>query len=666
MTHIQFSKEQLADKTVSFNREILLTNRKGAYSSTTISGCNTRKYHGLLVAPQPQFDLNKFVFLSSLDETIVYSGKTIQFGTHQYEQLVFPEGYEHLTDFKLRQFPTWEMQADGFHISKELIMARDSHRIFIVYNILKAPVANFEMNFYPMTAFRNTHTLCRSNHEIDKKTYQVENGIRMKLYPGFDNLYIQTSRKSEFIQNPDWYYHVVYNQEKERGYNHSEDLYCPGFIRLKMKRGDKLILFAGLEEASVPKLRGLLNEEYKNMPPMQNFRTYLEHAGEQFIISENHRSGITAGFPWFGQWSRDTLISLPGLTLVNTRWHLFKSIVNTLMKDLKNGLFPNCGYGADASYNTADASLWFFWALQQYALYTGNISQIWKEYGPKMKSILKYLYEGTDFHIHMDNNGLLYAGDPGHALTWMDAVVDGKPVTPRTGYAVELNALWYNAICFTLEAAKAGNDQMFQKSWSVLPPQIEKAFTEMFWIPELGYLADHISVNHIDYSLRPNQIFALSLPYSPVSREIGFSILNSVKEKLLTPRGLRTLSPDEAAYHGQYNGDQKSRDNAYHQGTVWPWLLGHYTEAVLKMEGEKALPELRLLLEGFSQTLDEYGLGCIAEVYDGDSPHKPGACISQAWSVAELLRMQYLIDTYKTKVQTKDIQEAKISLQYEQ
>lgn len=654
MTHLQFKQKQLNDPDFSFNREILLTNSRGGYSSSTISGCNTRKYHGLLIAPQPQFNQERFLFLSSLDETLVYKGKSVQLSTHRYDNTTYPSGYMHQTEFKLAQFPFWEFGHEGFHITKELLMSGLDHRIFIIYNILKAPVPSFEFELYPLTAFRNTHTLCRSNTHVNTRIKEIQNGISVKLYPGFSDLHMQFSRKNEFVHNPDWYYNLLYEKEMSRGYDYTEDLYCPGHFKLSMKAGDRLVFCAGLQETGIAKLRGLINAEYKRVPLTNSLKDYLNHAAGQFIFRDDTAAGINAGYHWFGQWGRDTFIALPGLTLINGKHNIFKDIVRSSFKDLKKGLFPNCGQGASARYNSADASLWFFWAIQQYALYAGNIEHIWKEYGTKMKSILKHFHQGTDHHIHMENNGLLYAGETGVALTWMDAVVDGKPVTPRTGYAVELNALWYNAICFSIEAAKAGHDHAFVKSWAALPAQIEATFIDFFWDPASGYLADCVHGEKKDMSLRPNQIFALSLPYSPVNKDIRASVLKIVREKLLTPRGLRSLSPDEMHYHGRYAGDQKTRDMAYHQGTIWPWLLGHYAEALIKDEGETAIPELRSLFAGFTPAIGEYGLGTVAEVYDGDAPHSPGGAISQAWSIAELLRMNQMLEIFEKRIRSNN------------
>jgi predicted glycogen debranching enzyme len=314
-----------------------------------------------------------------------------------------------------------------------------------------------------------------------------------------------------------------------------------------------------------------------------------------------------------------------------------------MLENLENGLFPNTGKKNTATYNTADASLWFIWALQQYAMHTKTLSKIWDEYGSHIKSVLENYRSGTLHHIHMLENNLIYAGEPGVAVTWMDAIVDGKPVTPRIGMAVELNALWYNAIRFALEVAAFGKDKKFISEWESLPIQIETSFEKTFWNEEKKYLADVVNDSFTDWSLRPNQVIAASLPYTPIRDEIKKSILKTVKEKLLTPRGLRTLSPDDANYKGVCFGSQRERDLAYHQGTVWPWLLGHFAEAYMKTFEESAMPFIQSIYENFAPAVLEYGIGTIAEIYDGDEPHKARGTISQAWSVAELLRIRSMM-----------------------
>lgn len=648
MAYINFIKEQLADLEFSTKREILLTNHTGAYCSTSLAGCHTRKYHGLLIAPQPQIDDNRYVLLSSLDETIIRGDKKLHLSTHRYPAIYFPQGYKYLDAFSYELTPEWTIKAEDVEISKELIMLQDEDRVLIRYTINKAE-APFEMRFDPFLAFRNIHGLSKANMDGSKKSVKVDNGLAYKLYNGFANLYIQFSRKLTFIAAPDWYYNVEYAREQDRGYDYKEDLYTPGYFKIKLKKGDSVIFSAGTSDISPRKLNHLFERELNSRTPLNNFNNCLENAAEQFIVpfaphkSSGDEPEIMAGYHWFGPWGRDTFIALPGLTLATGKPELCKKILDANLRHLKNGLFPNVGQGQNAAYNSADASLWFFWALQQYTYHTGTVKVAWDDYGTKMKSILDNYRKGTLYNIHMEDNGLLYAGQDGIAVTWMDAVVNGKPVTPRTGLAVELNALWYNAIRFAIECAEHAVDKKFVNEWISLAQQIEISFKETFWSEENGYLADCVNGAHHDWSVRPNQVIAASLPFSPIDDEMKKSVLNIVKEKLLTPRGLRTLSPDDNNYKGIYYGDHNTRDMAYHQGTVWPWLFGHFAEACLKTDSKKYYQLIADTYHLFEPAILEYGIGTIAEIYDGNAPHHPKGAIAQAWSVSELLRVREML-----------------------
>lgn len=354
-----------------------------------------------------------------------------------------------------------------------------------------------------------------------------------------------------------------------------------------------------------------------------------------------------AGFPWFGRWGRDTFISLPGLTLPNGKEKQCKAVLDTMSAELNGPLFPNIGSKHEASYNSIDAPLWYFWSVQQYAMQTKNYSQVWKSYGKKLKMILEGLRKGTDYNIKMHDNGLIEGGQVGYALTWMDALSNGKPVTPRMGMPVEINALGYNAIMFTLELAKKFEDHDFIQDWQPIADQFPIVFEQAFWNSDKGYLADYVNGDYKSWDVRPNMVFATSLPYSPLSLDKRQSIIHTIEVELLTSRGLRTLSPKNKAYEGHYEGDQPTRDKQYHQGTIWPWLLGHFVEGYLKIYGKSGLRKMEWHMEQFEDVMLEHGIGSISEIYDGDPPHKARGAISQAWSVSEILRSIQLIEKVK-------------------
>jgi predicted glycogen debranching enzyme len=646
MSYINFDKNQLVNLEYSLKRELLRSNRAGSYASTTIIGCNTRKYHGLLIVPQPGIDNQNHVLLSTLDETVIQHGESFHLGIHSYPTGVYhPKGHKYIRDFTTDPFPRITYRVGGVVLSKETIFTTED-RAIIKYTLEDANSPT-RIRLNPFLAFRNLHHLSKENIWVEKKYEPVPGGIRVRMYQGYSDLYMQLSKANEYTHVPDWNRNIMYQEEQERGYEYTEDLYVPGFFEFDIKKGESVFFSAGIKEISPAGLKRAFTTEQKKRIPRDNFENCLINAAQQFLVKRGTRTEIIAGFPWFGRWGRDTFISLPGLTLVTDDAKTCKDVIDTMLIDLNGPLFPNLGSGSQSAYNSVDASLWFFWALQQYALHTGRSKETWKEYGKKMKMILEGYRDGTEFNIHMEPDGLISAGEPGKALTWMDAIVNGKPVTPRPGKAVEINALWYNAVMFSIEVAKQAGDRKFVKEWSAVAEGIPASFVAAFWSESKGFLADHVDGEYKDWSVRPNMIFAASLPYSPVSEEIRKRVVSRVKQELLTPRGLRTLSPMSAAYKGIYFGDEAERDQAYHQGTVWPWLLGHFAEAYLKLHGKSGLSFIRNLYNVFESALTEYGIGTIAEIYDGDPPHTPRGAISQAWSVAELLRIGSLIRHYE-------------------
>ncbi len=646
MSYIDFDKTQLINLKYSLHRELLRTNRAGSYASTTIITTNTRKYHGLLIAPQPNIDDNNHVLLSEIDETLIANNYEFHVGMRMYPGGVFePKGHKYLKEFVSDPNPRLIYRMGGIVFVKEYIFAANEDRMFIKYTLEKAS-QQVTFRLKPFLAFRNVHSLSKANNDINKEYYETKNGVGWQLYKGYSKLFMQFSKKPTYIHSPDWYYDIEYIREKKRGYKSTEDLLVPGYFDIQLKAGESVIISASLEEKNPSYLRRQWTSEIKKRTPRDNFENCLLNASEEFIIQNNNKSEVVAGYPWFGRWGRDTFIALPGLTLTRNDTKSFKDVTKTMLNELKYGLFPNVGSGSKASYNSVDTSLWFIWALQQLHNHKNNNTDIWSEYGKSIKKILNSFKRGTLFNIKMHDNGLIWAGEPGKALTWMDAIIDGQPVTARTGYAVDINALWYNSICFCLELANDSNDTSFISGWKKWPAIIKASYINTFWDKEKGYLADYVVGDKKDWSVRPNMIFAISLPHSTLNEEQSFSILNIVKSELLTSRGLRTLSPKNPMYQGRYKGDQKNRDRAYHQGTAWPWLLGAYSEAYLKVFGSSGIEAVADIYADFEKEMDDDGIGTISEVYDGDPPHKAGGAISQAWSVAELLRIKSMIDNY--------------------
>lgn len=648
MGYLNFDKSELVNLQYSLHREVLSTNRAGSYMTTSIVCCNTRKYHGLLICPIEKFDNEVFVLLSSIDETIIQHDQSFNLGIHQFPNGVYePRGHKYIIDFEIEPTPTLIYRVGGVVLKKELLMIHNADQIMIRYTLLEAH-SETKLQLRPFMAFRNRHKLSKANLFINTEYDVVENGISSCLYTGFPALNLQINKTHTFISNPDWYYDFVYYEEKVRGYDYKEDLYTPGYFDMSIEKGESVIISASLKTENSKKLETTFSKEIKSRPAKDSFVNCLKNSATQFIVQQGKNMEVLAGFPWFGRWGRDTFIALPGLTLTaNYDLKSCKGVLDTMSGEVSNGLFPNIGKDDNAAYNSVDAPMWYFWTIQKYSQAINDKKQIWKDYGLKMKQVLEAFRNGINNHIRMDDNGLIWAAQDGKALTWMDAIVDSGPVTPRAGYAVEINALWYNAIQFTLELAEANGDTVFISEWRDLPAKIKENFLSAFWNEDLHYLADYVDHQGQNMDLRSNQVIATSLDYSMLTDDQISNILYAIKNDLLTPKGLRTLSPNHPDYKGFYAGDQPTRDRAYHQGTVWVWQLSHYVEACFKLYGKSFIDKAKDIVAGFDDCMTYYGLCSIAEVYDGNPPHHPGGSPSQAWSVSEILRIMSLIEKYE-------------------
>ena len=654
MSYIRFDKEQLINLEYSLPKELLRSNRAGAYASTSIINCNTRKYHGLLVTPQPGIDDDRHVLLSSFDETVIQHNSEFNLAIHKFEGDIFnPKGHKYIRNFTTEPIPKLTYRVGGVVLTKEILLARNDDRTIIKYTLVEAHSPT-TIRFKPLLAFRNIHSLSKANVFVDTSYEQIQHGIKLRMYTGYTPLYMQFSKAPDYTHVPDWYYNFEYIREKLRGYNAVEDLYAPGFFDIDIKQGESIFFSAGLDEINPSRLGRLFASEVSSRTPRSSFEECMINSAQQFVVRRGDKTYLLAGFPWFGRRGRDTFIALPGLTLMTGDEKTFKDVMDTMVAEMNGCFFPNIGHGSKAAYNTVDAPLWFFWALQKYAQFKGTTTQIWKKYGSVMKTILSQFKSGADFNIFMLDNGLLHAGEKGNAVTWMDVFIEGEPLHPRIGLPVEVNALWYNAIMFGLECAGNAKDNKFVSEWQPIADMIPEAFTATFWDPKKNYLADYVNGDFKDWTVRPNMVFATSLDYSPITEEKRKLVLDVLRSELLTQRGLRTLSPKNKDYHSIYAGDQATRDNACFQGTAWPWLLGHFAEGYLKIHGRSAIHEIEKLYYGFEETMIEHVIGSISELYDGDPPHKPGGATSMAWSVAEILRMGHLLAEFKEQLNVKE------------
>jgi predicted glycogen debranching enzyme len=644
MGYIEFDKDDLANLKYSLNKEFIRTNRAGTFGSSTLINCNTRKYHGLLICPMDNIDGENHLLLSALDETIIQHDKEFHLAVRKYPGVVHP-GHKYLREFIADPIPSLYYRVGGVILKKEMLIVSEEDQLLIKYTLVEANSPT-TLKLHPFLAFRNIHRLTKANPEVRAGYEEIENGIKMRMYDVYPYLYMQLSKKVNYISNPDWFFNVQYVEEEKRGYDFTEDLFIPGYFEFPMEKGESIVFSAGLAESKIQGLKQKFLSEIKKRIPRDNFEHCLINSAQQFIFRRNGKTKVIAGFPWFGVWGRDTFISLPGLTLAIGDNKTILEVLDTMLDNLKDGLFINKGRDVDTDFNSVDASLWFFWTLQQYVKYTNDANTVWTRYGNKMKEILAYYRKGTRYNIKMQDNGLLYAGIEGKALTWMDASYEGKPITPRSGYAVEINALWYNAIMFSLEMARQFHDLDFLADWESWPEKIKSTFILKFWSDQKKYLADFVNESVSNWDVRPNQVFACSLPYSMLTKEQMKLVLDIVKSELLTPRGLRTLSPNHEKYVGIYEGNQLARDLACHQGTVWPWLIGAFGEAWLKIHKKSGLQMIKDIYNGFEAEMTNAGIGTISEVFDGNPPHEAKGAISQAWSVAELLRLKNLIDFY--------------------
>lgn len=638
MAYLQFNKEELVNLEYSLKREVLSTNHAGGYLNTTIVGCNTRKYHGLLVVPIDNFGGDKYVLLSSLDETLIQHEKEFNLGIHRYGDTYEPRGHKYISNFEIDKVVAITYRVGGIILRKVIMLCNQEEQMLIRYTLLEAHSPTI-LRLKPFLAFRNIHALSKANIEADRKYRDIEKGKSFKMYEGFPDLNLQLNMKNEFISNPDWYYNIEYKEESRRAYDSREDLFVPGYFELPIRKGQTIIFSASTGVQNPSKLSQKFTQSLSQRIHRDSFESCLKIAANQFITHDGEDTNVYAGYPWLDKNMRDTLISLPGLTwCANGDMGKIKDVLDTIIRKYKDFLIKK--------NRKADVPLWFFWTLQSYGKAIESNSKVWKMYKDLLKEILHSYRDGSRQNVNMHENGLLWAEERGVATSWMDAYVSGVPVTERAGYQVELNSLWYNAICYALEMASKSKESAFVKEWTPIKEKIEKNFIKAFWVESKDYLADYVGPEGQNKFVRPNQLFTCAFDYSPINEDIKSRVLQTVKQELLTTRGIRTLSPKNAKYKGEYDGDQFARDMAYHQGTARVWLLGFYIEASLKLYGAAFVSTAKELISAFEDEMTIHCIGSISEVYDGDPPHQPHGCTSYSNSVSAILRAMRLVEQY--------------------
>ncbi|WP_311334591.1 glycogen debranching enzyme N-terminal domain-containing protein [Capnocytophaga sputigena] len=646
--YLSFKKDQLINLEYSLAREFLGTNRGGGYCSSTLVFCNTRKYHGLLVVPIEKFRGKNYVMLSSLDETILQHGRDFNFGVHKYEGTYEPRGHKYIVDISYEKAFTVTYQVGGVLLKKEILMVHNAPQVLIRYTLEDAHSATL-LRLNPLLAFRDIHSLSKQNPVANTQVEVVDGGVRAKLYPEFPYLYMQLSKPANFGGAAYWNNNIYYTKEKERGYDFQEDLLSVGAFEVSLKKGESIVFSASLEEANPKNLAKDFSKFLKERADRNSFEECLQYTASQFIIHKAGETRIKAGYHWYDSTTRDTFIALPGIALSGSTAKIFDEVLQSALKYCYNGRFAR-----DISTHVvnpvfdADTSLWFFWTLQQYEKETTRTKkQIWKEYGETLKAILNAFKSREHKTMRMDDNGLIWSDDLSRPLTWFNAESNYGAIIPRNGYVVEVNALWYNAICYALELAKDAKDKTFLSEWGTIPETIAESFNQIFWIESEKYLADYANHTHQNTEVRPNQLLACALDYSPLSEKRQRKVLAIITQELLTPKGLRSLSPESPRYEGESVGNVFVRDKATFNGSVHPWFVGFYVEANLKLFGDTYIPDGKAFLENFEEEINTHGVGLISAIYDGNPPFNPRGCISNAKNVAEILRAQWLLSDKK-------------------
>jgi predicted glycogen debranching enzyme len=650
---IQFSQEACGNLDGALRREWLETNGLGGFASSTITGLNTRRYHGLLVAATKP-PVGREVLLSKLEETLLIDGQPFDLSCNRYPGVVHPQGFCYLTHFRLDPFPVFTYQVEGIVIEKTAFMVYSENTTVVQYEFKSAnrpqPPKSLRLEIRPLIAFRDYHSTTHANDSLNANVDEAPGLAAVTPYQGLPTLYLGHNAV-ELQKTGDWYRNFEYDVERERGLDFVEDLFSHFVLRFDLLSNRQASIIASIERREVASAGQYRQAEIKRRqaaaqasPLKDEFAQTLTAASDQFIVARGDKKTIIAGYHWFSDWGRDTMISLPGLTLPTGRHDVARSILSTFAQHVDQGMLPNRfpDAGETPEYNTVDATLWFFEAARAFLAYTGGEKFVRTELYPVFTDIISWHARGTRYGIKVDSSGLLASGEPGVQLTWMDAKVGDWVVTPRRGKPVEIQALWYNALCIMEEFARRFGDEASQKRYRNMAAMANWAFNRLFWNENEQCLYDVVNGGAPDASIRPNQILAVSLPYTMLSPDRARLVVEKVREHLLTPYGLRTLAPSDPQYRGRYSGGPVERDGAYHQGTVWPWLIGPFITAYVKVNGASDAARRQAgewLLPLQDHLFSDAALGQISEIFDGDAPHRPAGCVAQAWSVGEVLRV---------------------------
>lgn len=643
MSYLKFDKNLLINLEQSLPLEVLRTNQSGAYHCTTIVGANTRKQHGLLVIPAPEIDDNNHVLLSSLDETVIQHGAPFNLGLHRYAGGVYsPNGHKYIREYDCERVPTHTFRVGGVILKREKIFITNENRILIRYTLVDAH-SKTTMQFRPFLAFRGANDLCVENQVASREYKEVANGIATCMYDGYPTLYMQVSHKPKFVFDPHWYKGIEYIRDQEQGIPYIEDLYVPGYFEVDLKKGESIIFSAGVSEVNTRQLNKMYEDEIKIRTPRTSFYNCLKNSAKQFYVTNADGRYMLAGYPWFKIRARDEFIALPGCTLSNHHRPDFEAIMDTasvaFTKWMQTGEPDKHLQGIDLP----DVPLWAIWAIQRYSHDT-DVPTARERYGELVSALIDFIADGKHPNLKVDNNGLVRTDGTKRPMSWMDSsYADGTPMVPRTGYLVEFNALWYNALMFA-QQMYADDKSMAKRveRWAGISDAYAASFVPTF-LNDHGYLYDYVNGSYTELSVRPNMVVAVGVDHTPLDRRQRKRILDFVTRELLTPKGLRTLSPNSYGYNPWYVGNPEQREKAYFSGSARPWLMGFYCHAYVKVFGIGGLSFVNRMMIGFEDEMSQGGIGTLSELYDGNPPFIGRGALSFAANVGEILRVLRLL-----------------------
>lgn len=637
MSYLKFDKNLMINLEQSLPKEMLRTNKSGAYHCTTIVGCNTRKQHGLLVIPIPEMDDKAHVLLSSLDESVIQHGASFNLGLHQYGDNVFsPNGHKYIREFNCENVPVMTFRVGGVVLTKEKVFISHENRILIKYTLVEAHSPT-TLRFRPMLAFRNANDLCVENDAINKDVRLTHNGVSTCLYSGYPELFMQFSKPVEWINEGHWYKGIEYTKDKVRGIPYKEDLWVPGYFELPIKKGESIIFSASTYECDPKKFEKTYDGELTTRTCRTSFFNCLKNSAKQFYLKKDSGTYIMAGYPWYNVRARDELISLPGCTLAINHEEDYFEILDTFLSALfrfidKGEKDPTIG-----EIDLPDIPLWTIWAIQQFRRHTDS-NECRKRYGASVRRLVEDIRSEKIRNLKLNHNGLVSSNGQNTPVTWLSASINGQPIIPRTGYILEFNALWYNAVKFLISLYEnEKGEEAYVVSLASLAEKIKLSFLDTF-LNDYGYLYDYVNGSYTDLEVRPNLAIAIGLEYSPLDRRQRKGVLDLCTRELLTPKGLRSLSPKSFAYNPTYVGNPTEREYAVHLGPARPWLFGLYADAYFKVFGLSGLSFIERMLIGYEDEMTEGCIGSLSEMYDGNPPYTGRGAVSTAKNVGEILR----------------------------